>query len=221
MTQLVEIENKSLRERVADALREAILNGDFKPGMPLKEMELSGQFGVSRAPVREALQTLSAEGLVEIVPYRGTHVKVLSRTDIEELYSLRGTLEAFAIERIIERGDPTAADQLQAMVEEMIEAAKTGDLRAVSVIDQRFHSTLIALSGHSLLVTMWGTVGRRVHQIMSLRNRLNRDPQQVARNHIPIVAAIRERDTVKAKQLIREHVASAGDLAAHTWEQQK
>ena len=218
MPQLTEIDNKSLRERIADSLREAILSGSLKPGSPLKEVELAEQFRVSRAPLREALQSLSAEGLVESVPYHGSRVKSLSLADIEEIYSLRGTLEAFAIERIITRSVPHAADELQSIVEEMLVASRADQIGLVSEIDQRFHSTVITLSEHQLLDSMWNVVAFRVRQVMSLRNRLNRDLVQVALNHLPIIQAIRDKDIEVAKTLIKAHVASAGDLAAHTWE---
>ncbi|MEZ4671421.1 MAG: GntR family transcriptional regulator [Anaerolineae bacterium] len=98
---LHQIENRPLRERVLDALRDAIISGELKPGQDLVETELAASLGVSRAPLREALQILSSEGLVETIPYTGTTVKRLTRTDIEELYSLRSVLETFAIRRII------------------------------------------------------------------------------------------------------------------------
>lgn len=215
--QLAGITKKALRQHVADVLREAILTGEFKPGQAMTETELAAQLGVSRAPLREAFQQLAAEGLVENVAYHGTTVKSLTRTDIEELYSLRAALEVFAIERIIAQPEELELSELEAIYADMIEAAQSGDIKQLSIEDQRFHTTLILMSGHGLLHTIWIGVSSRVRHIMALRNRLNRDLMQVARNHIPIIEALKAKDAPLATRLIQQHVASAGDLVLHDW----
>jgi DNA-binding GntR family transcriptional regulator len=212
------IDNKPLRDRVLEALREAIISAELKPGDPLVELELSAQLGVSRAPLREAIQILSREGLVETMPYRGAIVRNLSRQDIEELYSLRSVLESFAIQRIIERDDAEQIARLRAVFETMLAAAQAGDLKAVNNIDREFHDTLIELSEHNLLVMTWSSVSMRVRQVMALRNRRNSDITRIAYNHLPIIEAIEGGDEAEALRLIQEHVASSGDLLAENWD---
>ena len=90
---LTQIHNRPLRDHVLDMLHSAIVNGELKPGQLLIEADLAAQLGVSRAPLREAINILSTEGLVEIIPYHATSVKKLSRKDIEELYSVRSLME--------------------------------------------------------------------------------------------------------------------------------
>jgi DNA-binding GntR family transcriptional regulator len=216
---LAEIQNRSRRAQVLDALRDAILDGDLKPGQPLTESDLATQLGVSRAPLREAMQVLNAEGLVEVVPYRGTTVKPLSMSDIEEVYNLRILLETFALQRIIERGDPDAAvAQLRAIYANMQDAARQGNINRVSEHDREFHKTVIILSRHNLLLSVWHVVSMRVRQIMALRNRQNRDLMQIARNHLPIIESIEKRDFEMASRAIHEHIASAADLIIEGWE---
>lgn len=212
------IDNKPLRDRVLDALRDAIVSAELKPGEPLIELELSAQLGVSRAPLREAIQILSREGLVETMPYRGAIVRNLSRRDIEELYSLRSVLESFAVQRIIERNDAEQVTRLRAVFENMLTAAQGGDLKAVNNLDREFHDTLIELSDHNLLVMTWSSVSMRVRQVMALRNRRNSDITRIAYNHLPIIEAIEKADETEALRLIREHVASSGDLLAENWD---
>lgn len=211
------IENRSLRDRVLDALREAIITGEFKPGQPLVETDLAVSLGVSRAPLREALQILSTEGLVETVPYRGTTVRRLSRTDIEELYSLRSLLETFAIRRVIEQRNPEHVVRLRKYFEDMLAAAEGGDLKQVNQIDRQFHDTLIELSGHSLLLTSWNVVSMRVRQVMALLNRRNSNLKKIAYNHVPIIDAIEAGEIEKAVQLMEKHVAASGELIAEGW----
>jgi DNA-binding GntR family transcriptional regulator len=212
------INNKPLRERILDILREAILTGEFKPGQSLVESDLAAELGVSRAPLREALQILSTEGLIETVPYHGTTVKSLTRTDIEELYSLRSVLEAFAIRRIIEQGNREHTGKLREHFNAMLAAAENGDLRELNLIDRAFHDTLIEASNHSLLLSIWNMVSMRVRQVMALRNKRFTDIKVIAYNHLAIIEAIEAGDVDKASRLIEAHVSSAGGLIAEHWD---
>lgn len=201
-----------LPERVADALRESILNGGFKPGEALTEAHLATELGVSRAPIREALRILAGEGLVETIPYKGTTVRKISRKDIEEVYSLRGELEAFALERLITAADPVDLAPLDERCARMKVLAADGNFAKLSAEDEAFHRTMIALTGHELLASVWDSLAIRMRFIIAMRNRHNTDPMQVALNHIPIVEAIRNRDLDAARTIIAAHVQSAADL---------
>jgi DNA-binding GntR family transcriptional regulator len=215
---LQHINNRPLRERVSDMLRDAIVTGELKPGQQLVEMEFASQLGISRAPLREALQILSREGLVETVPYKGTVVRTLTRTDIEELYSLRSVLECFAVRRVVLRGDPDDVVKLRRCYDDMLAAAERSDLKAVNLIDRQFHDTLIEISQHQLLAMVWNVVSLRVRQVMALRNERNPDIRQIAYNHLPIIDAIAAGDETLAVTLLQQHVASSGDLMAEDWE---
>ncbi|MCA0454077.1 MAG: GntR family transcriptional regulator [Chloroflexi bacterium] len=218
MVLLNPIANKSLREHVLDTLRDAILNGELKPGRTLVESELATQLGVSRAPLREALQILSTEGLIETIPYRGTTVKRLAKKDIEELYSLRSVLESFAIQLIIDQNNPEHIQKLRQHFESMLNAAKANDLKVLNQIDRDFHDSLIELSNHSLLISLWVVVAMRVRQVMALRNKRFTDITEIAYNHLAIIEAIAAKDQAKAVALITDHVASVGDLIAEDWD---
>lgn len=218
---LQQLTNKPLREQILNILRSAIISGEFKPGQPLVESEIATRLGVSRAPVREALQTLSAEALVDTVPYHGTVVKVLNRRDIVELYSLRAVFEIFAIQRIIELNTLNAISTLRVVADDMMTAAQAGDIKLVTEIDRQFHDTLIRLSDHQLLAMSWNNISMRVRQVMALRNRRFSDLTQIAFNHIAIIDAIDAANEELAIRLIREHIASSGDLLAEMWDDEE
>ncbi len=207
----------SIREQTLDTLREAILSGELKPGHTLTEMDLSRQLGVSRAPIREALRILNSEGLVETIPYHGTTVLRLTKVDIEEIYSMRILLETYAMERVIEAGDAADLARLRAIVGEMVTAGEHNDIMAVNALDRDFHDALIEMSGHSLLQSMWQMVAMKVRQVMALVNRRNTDLTQIARNHLPLLAAMEAGDLGRAREILRGHIASAGDLIAEEW----
>ncbi|HUN10129.1 MAG TPA: GntR family transcriptional regulator [Aggregatilineales bacterium] len=219
---LVQIHNKSLREHVLEMLHGAIVNGELKPGQALVEAELASQLGVSRAPVREAINILATQGLVEVVPYRGTTVKKLSRKDVEELYSVRSLMEGYAIQQIIlsERTAQVVSD-LREVCKGMQQAADEGDLRAVNEIDRDFHDTLVAACGNDLLLSMWSTVSMRVRQVMSLRNRRKGDLQAIARNHVEIVEIIASKNLEKALALIHHHIGMTGGAIVKDWPEEE
>lgn len=217
---LQHIDNRPLRERITDLLRDTIVSGEMRPGQPLIETELAAQLGVSRAPLREAMQVLVQDGLVEMIPYRGAIVRTLTTTDIEELYSFRSVLEQFAIRRMMSNGNAsTDAETLRALYQSMLAAADANDLRAVNQIDREFHDTLIELARHGLLQQSWRSVSLRVRQAMAIRNRQNSDLKQVAYNHLPIIEAIATGEETQALALIDRHIASTGDLLAEWWEE--
>ncbi len=215
---LIHITNKPLREQVLDALRDAIVQGELKPGQPIIENEIAAQLGISRAPVREALQILNSEGLLETIPYHGTTVRALTRSDIEELYGLRSVLEGFAVSRIVALHNPEDVQTLRQFYEEMLEQANQGNLKQVNNLDRAFHDALIELSRHQLLLSTWGAVALRVRQVMGLLNERNTDLKQIAYNHLPIIEAIAEWDEAKAVSLIQQHIAATGELVAEGWD---
>lgn len=213
-----QIQNRSLREHVLEMLYAAIVNGELKPGQVLVEAELAGQLGVSRAPLREAINILHAEGLVEVVPYRGTTVKSLSPKDIEELYSVRTMMEGFAIQRIMASENKLeVVDALREICNAMQDAANEGDLGKLTELDRRFHSTLVMGSKNDLLMTLWKTVAMRVQQVMSLKNRRKGNLHLMAHNHVEIVDVIAREDVEAAVRTISRHIGSAGDLEIEGW----
>jgi len=215
---LPQIKNLSIREQTLHTLREAILTGELKPGQTLTETDLSTQLGVSRAPIREALRILNSENLVETIPYHGTTVRRLTKTDIVEIYSMRILLETFAVEHIIQANNPEHITWLRNNYEQMLVAGDKDDIKTINVLDRDFHDELIVMSGHTLLLTMWQTVAMKVRQVMVLVNRRNSDITQIAHNHLPLIDAIEARDIQLATDLLKTHISSAGDLIAEDWQ---
>lgn len=221
MTPINQINNKPLREQVLDAMRDAIVHGELKPGAVIVEAEIASLLGVSRAPIREAMQILNSEGLLETIPYHGTTVRQLTKSDIEELYSLRSVLEAFAVQRVIAYNNPEDVDLLRQHFRGMLANADENNLKKVNDIDRAFHDTLIELSRHSMLISLWNTVALRVRQVMALLNERNTDLKQIAYNHLPIIEAIAEQDEQRAVALIKEHIGNTGQLIAEGWDDEE
>ncbi len=197
------IENVPLRVKVADQLRAAILSGRLAPGTGLVETTLAAQMNVSRAPIREAIQILENDGLVETIAYKGKRVKPLTAREVAETYSLREVFEVMAARRILRSG--VSVEPLRAHCATMTAAAGAGDFEALTAADEAFHHTLIALADHNLLLASWKSLYLRIHQIMALRNRDGDNLAEVAGNHPPIVDALEAGDAERAIVLIAEH----------------
>lgn len=197
------IEPTPLRVQVADRLRAAIVTGKLRPGTPLVETALAEQLSVSRAPIREAIQDLENDGLVETAAYRGKRVKPLTVREVAEICEIRRQFEVMAVQRILANG--TAVDALWGPCRSMEEAAEAGDREALVAADEEFHRLLIGLADHDLLSQLWGGLYLRIHQIMSLRNDAEVDLQDIAGTHPPIVRALEDTDVDMAVRLVEEH----------------
>ncbi|WP_206337759.1 GntR family transcriptional regulator [Streptomyces sp. WAC 06738] len=141
----------NLADQVADALRDAILEGRYPPGTRLVERTIAAELGVSHIPVREALSRLADEGLTERTPRRGSRVATLSARELDELSTLRTVLEQFVVARVGERLTPRTERELRRIVEAMRRAAADGNFRRVFDLDQRFHERLWELADHRML----------------------------------------------------------------------
>ena len=210
MADLAPIEQTPLRVQVADALRRAIITGKLRPGTVLVETALAEQMNVSRAPIREAIQILEGDGLIETVAYKGKRVKPLTAREVGETYGLREVFEVLAVRRILERRRPVGP--LWEHCRAMEAAAAAGDREALTAADEAFHRTLIRLSDHDLLLTLWNSLYLRIHQIMALRNTAQPHLADVAATHPPIVRALEAGDLDRAVRLIAEHTRSLADF---------
>lgn len=197
------IEQTPLKVQIADQLRRAIVTGRLRPGAVLVETALAEQLNVSRAPIREAVQMLENDGLVETVAYKGKRVKPLTVREVVETCEMRTMFEVAAARRILAHG--TGVDTLWQPCRVMAAAAAAGDREALVVADEAFHRMLIELSGHALLGQLWAGLYLRIHQIMSLRNDRDVNLADIAANHPPIVRALAARDGAQAERLIAEH----------------
>lgn len=155
----IRIPRSTFASIVTERLRAAIVNGSLEPGSQLSEVELATTFGVSRGPVREALQRLVQEGLLLSEPHRGVFVPVLTDDDVLDIYLAREALESAAIRSIVANGTSAAAsEKLDQSVTEMEKAEAAGDWEMVGNFDLEFHVALVEASGSLRLQRMFSTV---------------------------------------------------------------
>ena len=205
-----EITKHSLQDEIVQVLRQAIISGEVQPGQRLIEAELADTFGVSRAPLREALRELSADGLLEIIPRKGTFVVKLSDDDIREIYSLRLALESLAVEILVEKSTPDELAVLQEVIQEIERALQQSDKWRVVQLDMRFHELMCKLSGHSRLTKAWLRMSDQLRSFFAAVDHLYEDKQIIERHQL-LVDAIGSGSKEDALAVIHDHIVNAAD----------
>lgn len=161
-----QIKPQVLTEQVSQILSEAILDGTLEPGERLVETDLQKQLGVSRSPLREAFRDLEKKGLVTIVPRRGTFVREITRTDLEENFPVRASLEGLAAREAYPRITPDQLGEMNNALKGMREAGRAGDAEGYRQNHLKFHEVFIAASGNTLLIDILKTL--RMHRLWYL-----------------------------------------------------
>lgn len=199
----------TLKERALKVIREAIRNGKLKPGERLIETQLAEEMQISRFPIREAMRCLEKEGLVKTEPFKGTYVTQISEKDMEELYSLRSSLEELAVRILIENLDEKKVKKLESIVQVMAQASKTDSLDKMIAEDLRFHQTICELSGHRKLLEVWQTLENQLRVFLMIEKDFFESAYQYVSTHHPILEAIKYRNKKRAEKEIREHLELA------------
>lgn len=157
----------SVADRVAERLRREIHRGRYAPGARLVERSLAEEFNVSHIPVREALTRLSEQGLVVRPPRRGARVAGLSADSFDQVSDVRVLLERFVARRVHERLTPAQRDEMEAIVDAMVSAARAGDTDRVLELDTRFHERLMAIADHEIVSELVSHLRGRVNAFLA------------------------------------------------------
>jgi DNA-binding GntR family transcriptional regulator len=192
-----------LRERVYEALLELITTRALQPGQHLVESELAGHLGVSRQPVREALQRLNTEGWVDLRPAQGAFVHVPTEEEADQLLTVRTLLEAEAARLAARNATSDGIDALDEIVAKGLLAVASDDVDAAVALNARFHAEIMELAGNAVLAELAAQVDRRVRWYYTPVAKL-RGGQSWA-EHRDLIAAIADRDEQEAARLMREH----------------
>jgi DNA-binding GntR family transcriptional regulator len=199
-----------LREQVKEAILERILTGAYAPGERLVETRIAEEFGVSQAPVREALRDLELLRFVESEAFRGARVRAVSPEELLEIYPVRAALEEVAAREAAIRLDGKL-DELEAELDAMHRAADDGDLHEQVEHDVNFHRLIVEASGNGILIEVWRSLRVEARTVITAL-RTGIDGHEIAEMHRPVLEALRERDPHKAGTVLRHHVEHFGEL---------
>lgn len=203
------VDRKSTAGIIADKLRDAIMQGALEPGTQLGEAELAGQLGVSRGPLREAMQRLVQEGLLRSERHRGLFVIELDEAGIIDVYRVRQVIEHAAAGLMLERDVKQVAGRLAEVHDRMYRAANDNDRRALSEADLEFHEAFVAESGSLRLVRMTRTLLVETRMCISAMAEAYEFPNEVVDEHGAIVEAVRAKDRKRLIALLDSHMDDA------------
>lgn len=190
--------------RVADALRTAILDGDYAPGDRIRQEDLADRYGASRVPVREALRTLESEGLVTLVANTGAWVTQISLAECEEMYQIRERIEPL----LLRFNAPLVPDEELARLQGLATAMESADVEEFLALDRDFHLSCYAFAPtsvlHDLAVQLWN---RTQHYRRAFTRVFRAEGDRSAHHdHHLIVAALRRRDADEAERVLAGHI---------------
>lgn len=199
------IPNTTLRERIANRIRDAVLDGSLKPGDRLVERSLAVQFGASSTAVREALIQLETEGFVDKKPNFVTRVIRLSLADVEKIFAVRSVLEGYAVEEAARLVTPEQVRGLEEAYLEIVDAARNGDSRLFVEKDSRWHARVWAASGNEHLAEALRRLCLPLFAFSAIRLRAasTLDLLADAHSHLPLLGAIRSGDPAGGRSALR------------------
>lgn len=192
-----------LREQVYEALEDLVIRGVLAPGQRLTEEDLAKRLGVSRNPVREALNGLSRTGWVELRPRRGAYVRRQTATEGDHFFQVRRLLEMEAARLAAARATAEMVAPLEALLTEGRTALEAPDQEALLSVNSRFHAEMVTLTGNSFLCELLGLLDKRLRWYFSPVV-LTRGPRSW-QEHTDLVEAIVANDEEKAVEMMRLH----------------
>lgn len=194
--------HKTLREKIVEVLREAIISQKIRPGERVTELEVAERFGISRTPIREAFRQLESEGFLTIVPRKGAVVSDIKEQDIRDFYEIKGVLEGYAARQAAKRMREKDIVRLEQFNSEIKECAQRQDVSGMTQAHNAFHELILEACGNRKIQQV---VAGLVRQFLRFRFYVASlvHVEDILREHADIVAAIRSGDGERAEICIK------------------
>ncbi|GIW29205.1 MAG: GntR family transcriptional regulator [Meiothermus sp.] len=208
----------SVREAAYAHLRGAILMGALLPGARISEPGLAQELGVSRTPVREALQRLAQEGLVELLPGKGARVRVLSAEEVREVYDVRALLEGEAAALAAQNATEDELSRLERLLQALDVLPKEAYAQQMQV-DFDFHTALIEAAHNKTLARIYADLRSSLTLVRSFQQTLSQHPK-TRQQHRAILSALKARNPAEAAEAARAHVRYFRDLVMQSLQAQ-
>lgn len=199
-----------LRQAVYDVLVEMIITRELQPGEHLVENELAAQLGVSRQPVREALQRMQSEGWVDLRPALGAFVHIPTDDEADQLLAVRTLLEAESARLAAKLATPEQVEHLWELQRTGEKALADGDQEGLVAANAALHAYLVAMSGNKILADLIGSVDRRVRwYYLPIAKTRGKDAWD---EHAELIEAVARRSARRAGDLMRRHTERTREI---------
>lgn len=201
-------------ELVYNVLRENIMSGNLEPGKRLVIKKIAQELGVSEIPVREAIRSLEAQGLVTMAPHAGAQVAKFNAHDVEEIMELRSILEGYAARTAIPNITGEVLAQLKDYLNQMKKRADEGDFVEFGVLNRKFHQIIYELTPNKRLYRMITDILNEFERTRSVFGLSKKRSEDSLKEHTAILEALVEGDGDRVERLIREHRQAVGHILA-------
>ena len=192
----------TLRERIADSIRDDIIRGNLTAGQRVSEPELAARYGISRTPVREAFRQLAAEGFLDLIPRKGVRIAYLTEKDVTEFYELKSVLEGYAARLATHNMKDKDLQRMEQLNDQMERYHKKGDLKKIAKVHSDFHNIFLEVAGNDQLFTTVQQLANRFQRFAILLALAGKNPEAVEQ-HREIIKAFKERDANRAEELVK------------------
>lgn len=201
-----QVNSRTQRHRVVEAIQKSILDGDLKPGHPLRQIPLSKEHGVSQSVIRESLQTLEQYGLVTGVDKQGFVVRKFGRAELIDAYRVREVLEGLAARLCCRKASRDDVRWLKNMAHQIHAQSGKSSRDDRSDLEYQFHQRFLVISSNEMLQRV--SIGYRFVGNLVVTDR---EPDQLLEEHLAVVEAVVNNEPDEAEQLARLHVARSAD----------
>ncbi|WP_123041511.1 GntR family transcriptional regulator [Cohnella candidum] len=207
------LQGASLGEEIACQLRLQIIDGTVKAGDVISENKVAADFGISRSPVRDAMKTLSAEGLLRL-ERMGAVVVGMTLKDVEELYDVRYLIESFAQERLADDDHEKLLSQLGQTIDKMELAAKHGDAESFAYLDFSFHEAIVMEARHARIRQLWKNIRQLILTVMLITTEEvfaegEARIRAVMEKHRTILRSLEAKDAPAIRKTVQEYFADS------------
>jgi len=211
-----EIKKQTYSEQVAEYIRDLILNGHLSPGDFVNEAAIAKDLSISRAPVREAMQILIREGLIEAHPQKRKHVRALTAKQIKNSYFAGGVLEAAAVAEVLNQYTDQDIKKLEKIVGKMKAIAETSQSVSEQVpLDNDFHDILFSRIGNNLIIELCKRSCQGISKFLLYKHWVKLySAQEVYQRHQEIIDAIKTKNQTIVEKVIRHHYTTSGEHMA-------
>lgn len=197
-----------LKNQAYEGIKERIIDLTLRPNEQLVEQRLAEQLGISKSPIREAIQRLEREGLVCSLPFRGGFVAPVTEQDIRDIFQLREALERFCIKNACLKLSGEDIKRIGKIISKSDKALQQGDLRGAYQIDIQLHDFLINSSKNAKLIQTYSTLRDHLNRYWNIASLISGRVAKSHQEHLLIIEAIAQRDEVQAEKRISEHLHS-------------
>lgn len=204
--------SKSLSDLVADYLIQQLVSGGLAQGQRVNEAELSRALGISRNPIREAINGLQERGMLIAAPRRGSFVRRFTLEDVNAIFSFRLPLELFIVERAVEVVQQSDIARLTDLLATMRQDADRGDILKLRRKDTMFHMELARLSGNRHAIHAFANLATEMMMLLTTFHTHVESPHASVASHLPIIDALTARSKPAARSVMKRHLREAWDI---------